>query len=352
MHSGVAQHARLLLESLQPIDTEITLVGDESCLANFPNIRHLEIKSDGLLGPLSRLKPFWSSVAWREIKKDSAAFPGKPVVHGLSNINIPLYASQSECRRIITVHDLIPLLAPESVSLSYHWQFKMMMPLVLAQADHVVCVSKWTRDMLEFEYPQFSAKLQVIANGVPPLLALPPVKKQAKMTLLSVARFEEYKNLPWLLQLLRANAKNAVLQLVTDEAGTQWARQQAPDLIEYGVLRLHTNLSSKELAQAYRDADVYVHTSRYEGFGLPIVEAIAAGLPAVCVAQSGPDDYADQLICRTLSPYASIDEWQTAVAAAYELRHDSAFDDKRQAFYQKLPTWNEAAQLIKKLYTD
>jgi len=352
-HTGIAQYARQLLDALDVLGQQVSLVADPATLKHYPKARHLPVKLSGLNAALAKTKVFWPRYCWNKIRHDPLFKRGHSIVHGLSNINIPLIPPRGVCHRVITVHDIIPLLAPDSVSQSYFWQYRMLMPLVLARADVVVCVSQWTKNTLEQQYPQYADKMVVIANGVPLFQPRLIDKKQAKVCrLLTVSRFEKYKNFSLLMNILRAAGKDCQLDLVTDEVGMRWAKARAPDLIGYGLLRVWQHLSQKELQSRYHEADVYIHPSYYEGFCLPLVEALASGVPALYMSGTGPDDYADQRFCRGISVEAGARDWLSSIWQLQELSKQDNYLSEIKRYYDTLPTWNQAAELLITRYTN
>jgi len=96
---------------------------------------------------------------------------------------------------------------------------------------------------------------------------------------LSVATLEPRKNLGTLLEALQLGAE---LELAV-AGGAGWG--QRPELMGARVSRLGF-VSDERLAALYRGAEVFVYPSRFEGFGIPVLEAMASGVP--CVVSSHP----------------------------------------------------------------
>ncbi len=107
-----------------------------------------------------------------------------------------------------------------------------------------------------------------------------------------VGRPVPFKNLPLLLSAFAqvvARLPNARLVLAGDTTGSS-----IPALIEQlhlqHAVRLAGRVAHTDLPSLYQAANVYVHSSHYEGFGLVLVEAAAAGLPLISTATDGPRD--------------------------------------------------------------
>ncbi len=219
-----------------------------------------------------------------------------------TNYMIPLPAFPRGSRRpgqtraIVTIHDLIPLIFPEYVPRSrkrrLFFLYRMLMREIAQRADTIITVSQASRaDVIKhLGLPQAGrSKVAVVTEGVSskfqPLPEQAPVPDEPR-TILWVGRADPYKNLSVLVEAfarLRSEQMNTRLHLV----GPPDARYPEADNLakELGVaqhIKRAGYLADDELLRAYQEADVFALPSRYEGFGLTVLEAMASGTPVVC----------------------------------------------------------------------
>lgn len=197
-------------------------------------------------------------------------------------------------KRVVTIHDLIPLLfpdhAPRSKKTRLYPLYKGLMLEVGAKADMIITVSASTRrDVLrELRIPAArEARVVTVPEGVTPEYkpGARPVGRAEKV-ILYVGRRDPYKNLPRLVEALaavRVNGVNARLRVV----GSPDDRYpEAPALAASLDLQPYIDwvgyVSPQDLVREYQTADVFALPSRYEGFGLTVLEAMACGTPVVC----------------------------------------------------------------------
>ena len=196
-----------------------------------------------------------------------------------------MYPPQSGGVRATTVHDLVPVRFPEWV----HARTRRMHTAKyrdLAACDVVFANSGFTaRDVTELAgvpaervrvaYPGVDARFR--PDGERAELGAPYV--------LTVATLEPRKNLDVLVSAFRQLGRDDVKLALVGAAG--WGEQ--PTLDHPGIVRLGY-VDDDELARLYRGAAVFVYPSRFEGFGIPIVEAMASGVPVVASAHESMDE--------------------------------------------------------------
>lgn len=210
-----------------------------------------------------------------------------------TNFMMPLPGC-GKTRRAVTIHDLIPLLFPDHAPRSRKTRlfplYRELMMQIGRRADLIITVSDSTRrDVVrELRIPEpRQPRVVSIPEGVDPFFQPgDPAPARLEKNILYVGRRDPYKNLPRLVEAVagvRAHGVPARLKII----GPQDARYpEAPDLaVKLGLqdaVDWIGYVTPEELRQAYQTADVFCLPSRYEGFGLTVVEAMACGAPVVC----------------------------------------------------------------------
>lgn len=220
----------------------------------------------------------------------------------------PLY--RKSCRFIVTIHDLIPLRFPKVSSPLTHY-FRLVVPQIIAQADHILCNSLSTaREVSEyFNIP--ASKMTAIPLAYP-IASFYPLELPQQNYFLYVGRQDPHKNLGRLIDAF------AALPYCQDEelwiAGPPDSRY-TPDLQEraesWGIshrVRFLGYVSTDHLRTLLNQAIALVFPSLWEGFGLPVLEAMACGTPVITSNNSGLQEVAgdaalliDPYRCETLT---------------------------------------------------
>jgi glycosyltransferase involved in cell wall biosynthesis len=202
-------------------------------------------------------------------------------------------------RTVVTIHDLVSFLFPDTVPRKYSLYMRLMTRLATGSADRIIAVSEATRQDLEDRLRVRPGKIVVIPEAVGPEFArpVPPgavdrvVRRYGlrRPYCLFVGNLEPRKNLPRLIDAFArvrrrvpAGAGPPQLALVGTRAwlhgGILRAVEShglAEDVIFPGYVPI------EDLPALYAGAACFVFPSLYEGFGLPVLEAMAAGAPVV-----------------------------------------------------------------------
>lgn len=188
---------------------------------------------------------------------------------------------------VVTIHDMVWKRYPKTMSRGGRWVEALLMPASMHLAQRIIAVSEFTRQEIAHFYPTAADKTCVIheASSLPPPSAT-GIRSQATPYFLFVGSDEPRKNLLRLLEayaLYRAQTTDPVDLLL---AGSyQWGatnlEQRAKELGLEGCVVQAKSLDDTALAQLYAGARALVLPSLYEGFGLPLVEAMQMGTPII-----------------------------------------------------------------------
>jgi glycosyltransferase involved in cell wall biosynthesis len=296
---------------------------------------------------LGRLLPsLWrASGLTSQLRRD-----GVELFHGLSN-ELPLGIEKSGVRTVVTIHDLIFERFPELYRpvdrRIYAWKFRS----AAARADLVVAISEQTRRDLVERYGVAPGRIRVVYQGCHPAFQATPapgadeaVARQLGLPdryLLSVGTVERRKNLGLVVKALSGLPDVPLLVVGRETEYAAEVRREARRLGVEGRIRFMKGLSLEGLAALYRRCTVFLYPSRFEGFGIPIIEALFCGAPVVTTAggvfpEAGgpgsaylaPDDV--EGLRRTLAELLA-DQGRRAAMAAAGLRHARRFSDQAVA---------------------
>ena len=231
---------------------------------------------------------------------------------------------------VVTIHDLHFERDPTVMGLADRITFKAVVPRAVRKADHVLAVSERTkRDVVEL-YGVPAEKVTVTPHGVDPAFA--PGDGTHDGYLLFVGAVQARKD-P--LAALEA-AEAAGLPLVV--AGPEKELELVRELRARGA-DVRGFVETTELAQLYRRAAAFVLPSRYEGFGVPVLEAMASGTPVVL-----SDDEALREVAGDAGVYGDVSEG-VRTALADRDRYARAGVERASRF-----TWEESARLTAEVY--
>ena len=187
------------------------------------------------------------------------------------------------CPCVVTVHDLSFERAPELMSRKDRAVFRLVVPRAARHAARVLTVSERTKADLVELYGVDPGKVVVVPNGVDPVFRprdpgepRPSDNVSQGSYVLTVGAIQRRKNQ---LAALEA-AKAAGLPLVV--VGPEKDQALVAELRRRGAT-IEGYVETERLVELYRGAACLVQSSRYEGFGLPVLEAMASGTPVVAV---------------------------------------------------------------------
>ena len=214
----------------------------------------------------------------------AAARANVDVLHGPANFVPPA----GPFARVLTLHDVAWRKRPELMPAARRRATDALVVPGAKRAHRVITVSESSARDIEAEFRVPRERIDVIPNGLepPPLKGSDPLSggdSDPRPVLLSIATYLPHKNLETLVDVL-ALLPEPRPRLVIAGAGTDGG-ELAARARERGVgedVELRGEVSAEELEALYAAATVYVTATLYEGFGFPVLEAMARDVPVVC----------------------------------------------------------------------
>lgn len=292
--TGLGFYSRTLLEGLRRFHPE-----HQYLLYTPYNRGKLALVNDGIRLPDTWLgksfHPLWRSRGiTRQLKRD-----GVEVFHGLSH-ELPVGLKRAGIRSVVSFHDLIFMRFPDLYPAVDRFFYEQKYRRAALQADQIVAISEQTKADLEEFFKIPSRNVQVIGQScdvvferlslrhLPDRMELPLLGTTglpAADYLISVGSLTPRKNWHTLLEALFL-LKNEGLDvpLVAVGAGNSaYAKglQAQSEKLGLQVYWVDQHLQTQTLALLYRRAAALVYPSVFEGFGIPILEAMTIGIPVV-----------------------------------------------------------------------
>lgn len=253
-----------------------------------PGGAHFKTVNTRVPAHLRPIRILWEQLALphllRKIKADVIHAPGYIAPLGA---RVPV---------VITVYDLIALLFPQWCTVSNRIHYGIFLPLSVKKAKGIIVPSNTTRKDLLKRFPAAENKIRVVPLGVSDdFRVIHDNEKFADIRekhsipekfILFVGRNEPKKNLDGLVKayhMLRINKPTGHKLVIAGKEG--WANPEIQRHIrDLGLQKeiVFTGfIPPEELPYLYNMADLFVFPSLYEGFGLPVLEAMACGVPVI-----------------------------------------------------------------------
>ena len=243
-----------------------------------PAIRHVSI-------PLLRPARTWSRIAPWAQQQARAGLPRRAIWHSTYYTDPPAWLGP----RVVTAHDTIHLRYADVWVGADADAFRQLQRRVILAADAVLCVSETTRrDVIDW-FGVAPDRLHVVHlshdavfRPHEPSAALRAAHHLDAPFILYVGGRFLYKSFGTMLEAYARWRHRSDIHLAV--VGEPWTQEEEAQLDRLGIrdrVRLLRDVDDDALAALYNLAEAFVHTSLYEGFGIPILEAMACGCPLV-----------------------------------------------------------------------
>ncbi|MBO4771479.1 MAG: glycosyltransferase family 4 protein, partial [Bacteroidales bacterium] len=296
------------------------------------------------------------SSLWRTFGiKNEISKCGNVIYHGLSN-ELPLTIKKTNAKSIVTIHDLIFLKFPKYYKFFDRKIYTYKFRKACENADRIIAVSECTkRDIVEI-FKIDPDKVSVIYQGCDKVFKSEVQSESKEIVrkkyglperfLLNVGSIEERKNAMLIVDALPLIREKMPLVIVGKRTPyTLEVEKKAEALGVRDRLIILDKVPFEDLAPIYHLAEVFIYPSRYEGFGIPIIEAVNCGVPVIaatgsCLEEAGGPD------CMYVHP----DDEKALAAAIDTFTIDKEFRrksiDRSKIYVEKFSEERQAEQLM------
>jgi len=242
-------------------------------------------------------KPFWRTMGIvKDIRKEKIQ-----LYHGLSN-ELPFHIDRTGAKSIVTIHDLIFLKYPQFYSWIDRLIYNTKAKYACKIADKIIAVSECTKRDIISSYDIDPSKISVVYQGCFPIfkekvtdLKKSEVKSRYNLPekyLLSIGSIEERKNILLIVKALKQIPDIHFFAIGKKKEYAQRVQQYADDNGLANRVHLVSNVPLTDLPAILQSAKIFIYPSLYEGFGIPIIEAMNSGVPVIaatgsCLEESG-----------------------------------------------------------------
>lgn len=296
--TGLGNYSRYVLEILSKYypdneyDVFVSKQRDnkrlDKVLAKYP-----QIKLKFAEGAVSKLFPsMWRTYGITKQLKESKI----DIYHGLSN-ELPANIKKSGIKTVVTIHDLIFLRFPDCYPFIDRKIYAHKFHNACIDADRIIAVSECTKSDIVNLFDINEDKISVVYQGCDPSFCEPATDEKKTMVkdkyqlperyILNVGRIEKRKNALIAVKAMEKLHKD--LHLVIVGHRTEYAAEIEKYAASKGLkdrIHIKDNVSFADLPAIYQQAELFVYPSIYEGFGIPIVEALNSGVPIIATRDS------------------------------------------------------------------
>jgi alpha-1,3-rhamnosyl/mannosyltransferase len=277
-HPGIGRYIKSLLSTMINLakDSEFILYGEPKKLIEFKNKAHVEQYSTPIYS--------WSEFFSHPFKKN------KPDIVHIPHFNVPFYEIKN---LVVTIHDLIYLEIPES---NPHFikdiAVKYAISRAIMKAERVIAVSENTKKDIIKLFPDAEKKTKVIYEAADPIFKkiedkdkLDEVRQKYNLPrdiILFVGSLKKHKNIERLIDVYTELKKRGLSHRLVIIGRYRPREAEILDKVKTTDALYLEEISGEDLVVIYNLATLLVIPSLYEGFGLPVLEAMACEVPVVC----------------------------------------------------------------------
>jgi len=274
----------------------------------------------------------------------------QPVIWHPTYYVLPRNSARLSC--VITVHDMIHELFPNFLRSAEDDEWRARKRYCIERADALICISHTTANDLRALYPGVASKIRVIPSGyaAPKQVNDAAASEKDKPFFLYVGQRGGYKNFELVLRAFAVWRHREQVSLYV--VGPPLEPHEKAWVEELKVTRHVVCLNSvpdDALGELYRRAAAFVYPSLYEGFGLPLLEAIAAGCPVIASRIPSTIEVAGEYPIY-FEP-TSVEDAQRAFSAVLEGERGDAASSRAADILSRY-SWDRTAQLTLDTYRD